>query len=59
VKFKDADLIGVPYRITIGKKFAQGVVELVERRGRRKSDVEAAGVARAVAEKVQSRPAVR
>ena len=28
VKFKDADLIGVPYRITIGKKLAQGAVEL-------------------------------
>jgi prolyl-tRNA synthetase len=48
VKFKDADLIGVPYRIVIGKKFAQGLVELVERRGRRKSDVEAAGVAERV-----------
>ena len=32
VKFKDADLIGVPYRITLGKKLAQGVVELVNRR---------------------------
>jgi prolyl-tRNA synthetase len=52
VKFKDADLIGVPYRIVIGKKFAQGLVELVERRGRRKSDVAAAEVARAVAERV-------
>ncbi len=32
VKFKDADLIGVPYRITLGKKLAQGLVELVNRR---------------------------
>ena len=31
VKLKDADLIGVPLRITIGKKFAEGMVELVER----------------------------
>jgi prolyl-tRNA synthetase len=52
VKFKDADLIGVPYRIVIGKRFAQGLVELVERRGRRKADIEAAEVARAVAERV-------
>jgi prolyl-tRNA synthetase len=52
VKFKDADLIGVPYRIVIGKKFAQGLVELVERRGRRKSDIEAADVVRTVAERV-------
>src|SRR6266849_1483653 len=33
VKFKDGDLIGIPYRITIGKKIGQGVVELTERRG--------------------------
>jgi prolyl-tRNA synthetase len=34
VKFKDADLIGVPWRITVGRKFAGGVVEVVERRTR-------------------------
>ena len=28
VKFKDADLIGIPYRVTIGKKIADGVVEI-------------------------------
>ena len=32
VKFKDADLIGIPYRITVGKKLAQGNVEIAERR---------------------------
>jgi prolyl-tRNA synthetase len=31
VKFKDADLIGVPYRINVGKKTAEGKVELVTR----------------------------
>jgi prolyl-tRNA synthetase len=31
VKFKDAELIGVPYRINIGKKLAQGQLELVDR----------------------------
>ncbi|HEX6495004.1 MAG TPA: proline--tRNA ligase [Acidobacteriaceae bacterium] len=31
VKFKDADLIGVPYRINVGKKAAEGLVELVTR----------------------------
>ncbi len=31
VKFKDADLIGVPYRINVGKKAASGLVELVTR----------------------------
>ncbi len=31
VKFKDADLIGIPYRFTVGKKTAEGKVELVTR----------------------------
>src|SRR5271156_4906606 len=30
-KFKDADLIGIPFRINIGKKVAEGRVELVTR----------------------------
>jgi prolyl-tRNA synthetase len=45
VKFKDADLIGIPYRITVGKKLAQGLVEVVERRGKQSSDVPAAEAA--------------
>ncbi|HNS76265.1 proline--tRNA ligase [Mesotoga prima] len=28
MKFKDADLIGIPLRITLGKKLAQGIVEV-------------------------------
>ncbi len=39
VKFKDADLIGIPYRITIGKKLSQGKVEVVNRRTRQSADV--------------------
>ncbi len=31
VKFKDADLIGIPYRIVAGKALAQGKVEVVNR----------------------------
>jgi prolyl-tRNA synthetase len=31
VKFKDAELIGVPYRINIGKKLGEGLAELVDR----------------------------
>jgi prolyl-tRNA synthetase len=30
-KFKDADLIGVPYRVTIGKGLAEGTLEVVDR----------------------------
>jgi prolyl-tRNA synthetase len=32
VKFKDADLVGIPYRINVGKKAAAGQVELVTRK---------------------------
>ena len=39
VKFKDADLIGLPYRITLGKKVADGVVELFERQTKTTEDV--------------------
>ena len=46
VKFKDADLIGIPWRITIGKKLGQGLVEVVDRRAKKTSDV---AVAEAVA----------
>ncbi|WP_083870186.1 His/Gly/Thr/Pro-type tRNA ligase C-terminal domain-containing protein [Gloeocapsa sp. PCC 73106] len=31
VKFKDADLIGIPYRIVTGRSLSEGKVELVER----------------------------
>ena len=33
VKFKDADLIGFPLRITVGRKAASGIVEFKERAG--------------------------
>ena len=39
VKFKDADLIGVPYRINVGKKLGHGVVEVVTRAGSSREDV--------------------
>jgi prolyl-tRNA synthetase len=54
VKFKDADLIGIPYRITIGKKLAQGMVEVVERRPKKTTDVAAADAARHVATQVET-----
>jgi len=31
VKFKDADLVGIPYRVNVGKKAVDGKVELVTR----------------------------
>jgi prolyl-tRNA synthetase len=39
VKFKDADLIGIPFRVTIGKKLPQGIVEVVNRRTKKSTDV--------------------
>jgi prolyl-tRNA synthetase len=44
VKFKDADLIGIPYRITIGKKAADGKVELFDRLTKQSQDVKIAEV---------------
>jgi len=44
VKFKDADLIGIPYRITIGKKVAEGAVELYDRRAKQSEDVKISDV---------------
>jgi prolyl-tRNA synthetase len=48
VKFKDADLIGVPFRITVGKKLSAGLVELVERRTKQSADVPVADAARTI-----------
>jgi prolyl-tRNA synthetase len=39
VKFKDADLVGIPYRINVGKKAAAGQVELVARSASTSVDV--------------------
>lgn len=44
VKFKDADLIGIPYRVTVGKKAADGIVELFERATKTSEDVKLADV---------------
>jgi len=38
VKFNDADLIGIPYRITVGKKIKEGRVELLKRASRQSED---------------------
>lgn len=39
VKFNDADLIGIPYRITVGKKITGGIVEVAERATRESVDI--------------------
>ena len=50
VKFKDADLVGIPYRVNVGKKLGEGKVELVDRVARNSTDVAVEDVAQAVLE---------
>ena len=44
VKFKDADLIGIPWRIVVGRAAAEGRVELVERSGGETREIPAEAV---------------
>jgi prolyl-tRNA synthetase len=44
VKFKDAELIGVPFRIAVGKKLAEGKVELLNRLTNQTIDIATAEV---------------
>ena len=53
VKFKDADLIGVPYRLTIGKKVAEGMVELFDRRTKTSEDVRISAVVQALLDRTR------
>jgi prolyl-tRNA synthetase len=39
VKFKDADLVGIPFRVNVGKKVTEGTVEVVLRSTRELRDV--------------------
>ena len=53
VKFKDAELIGIPYRITVGPKgLAEGIVEVTRRRGKKSHNVAVEKAAAAVAEAI-------
>jgi prolyl-tRNA synthetase len=38
VKFKDADLVGIPFRVTVGKKVTEDTVEVVRRSTRQMED---------------------
>jgi prolyl-tRNA synthetase len=44
VKFKDADLVGIPYRVTVGKKVTEGTVEVVRRSTLEMQDASIAGI---------------
>jgi prolyl-tRNA synthetase len=56
VKFKDADLIGIPWRLVVGRGAAQGQVELVGRSDRQRRDL---GVEAAVAALLELIPPAR
>jgi prolyl-tRNA synthetase len=44
VKFKDADLVGIPYRVTVGKKVSEGKVEVFRRSTRTTEDASIAAI---------------
>jgi prolyl-tRNA synthetase len=44
VKFKDADLVGIPFRINVGKKVTEGTVEVVHRSTRDMRDASIANI---------------
>ena len=54
VKFKDADLVGIPYRVNVGKKAAEGRAELVTRSTASSHDVAIAEIASRLKELTRS-----
>ena len=44
VKFKDADLVGIPFRINVGKKVTDDTVEVVQRSTGHRQDVKIAAI---------------
>ncbi|HET8636009.1 MAG TPA: His/Gly/Thr/Pro-type tRNA ligase C-terminal domain-containing protein, partial [Acidobacteriaceae bacterium] len=57
VKFKDADLVGIPFRVTVGKKAAEGKVELVTRSKSSSEDVAIADISTALRNRIQGQAA--
>lgn len=54
VKFNDADLIGVPFRVTVGKKIKESKVELFTRSTRQSEDISVESIVSVVKERVHS-----
>ncbi len=54
VKFKDADLVGIPYRINIGRGVAEGKVELVDRLHKLNRDITISDTTKEVAAQITS-----
>jgi prolyl-tRNA synthetase len=49
VKFKDADLVGIPFRVNVGKKVTEGMVEVVPRSTRQMLDANIRDVSKQLA----------
>ena len=52
MKFKDANRVGIPYRINVGKKLAEGQVEVFTRSTSTKVDVAVDAVVRYIEKKL-------
>ena len=44
VKFKDMELIGIPYRITVGRKAQEGILEFTDRYSEEKKEISVADI---------------
>jgi prolyl-tRNA synthetase len=56
VKFKDADLVGIPFRITVGKKVTEGTVEVVRRSTRQMEDASISAITEYFEKNLRSAP---
>lgn len=54
VKFKDADLIGIPYRIVTGKSLQAGKVEVVERATHKSEEISVDEVVSALKQRIEA-----
>lgn len=54
VKFKDADLIGIPYRIVTGRSLKQGKVEVAERASRKSEEIALEQVVSLLKERIET-----
>ena len=55
VKFKDADLVGIPYRINVGDRGLQkGMVELVYRKSGKKEEIKVEDIAGILAGRIEA-----
>ncbi len=54
VKFKDADLVGIPFRITVGKKLGEGIVEVLRRSTRESHDASISEIAGTIVKLLRS-----